>query len=112
MDKQAVAADKKKGLRGIHLLNAWSIDNKICLGQLKIDDKSNEIAAMSQLLDLLDSPFQPRSAPGECSIVSLLKTSCGVSNSNTFRGLLLSRNSTFSRSSREISSNLLVLGKY
>lgn len=47
-------ADKKKGLRGIHLLNAWSVDNKICLGQLKIDDKSNEIPAMSQLLDLLD----------------------------------------------------------
>jgi len=47
-------ADKKKDLRGIHLLNAWSADNKICLGQLKIDDKSNEIPAMSQLLDLLD----------------------------------------------------------
>jgi predicted transposase YbfD/YdcC len=47
-------ADKKKGLRGIHLLNAWSVDNKICLGQLKIDDKSNEIPAMSRLLDLLD----------------------------------------------------------
>jgi predicted transposase YbfD/YdcC len=47
-------ADKKKDLRGIHLLNAWSVDNKICLGQLKIADKSNEIPAMTQLLDLLD----------------------------------------------------------
>lgn len=47
-------ADKNKDLRGIHLLNAWSADNKICLGQLKIDDKSNEIPAMAQLLDLLD----------------------------------------------------------
>ena len=47
-------ADKKKDLRGIHLLNAWSANNKICLGQLKIDDKSNEIPAMAQLLDLLD----------------------------------------------------------
>ena len=47
-------ADNKKDLRGIHLLNAWSVDNKICLGQLKIDDKSNEIPAMSRLLDLLD----------------------------------------------------------
>lgn len=47
-------ADKEKNLREIHLLNAWSVDNKICLDQLKIDDKSNEIPAMSQLLDLLD----------------------------------------------------------
>jgi predicted transposase YbfD/YdcC len=47
-------ADKKKEVRGIHLLNAWSVDNKICLGQLKTADKSNEIPAMTQLLELLD----------------------------------------------------------
>jgi len=47
-------ADKSKDLRGIHLLNAWSARDKICLGQLKIDDKSNEIPAMPRLLDLLD----------------------------------------------------------
>jgi predicted transposase YbfD/YdcC len=47
-------ADKNKDLRGIHLLNAWSARNKICLGQLKIDEKSNEIQAMPRLLDLLD----------------------------------------------------------
>ena len=47
-------ADKYKDLRGIHLLNAWSADNKICLAQLKIDDKSNEIPAMPELMDQLD----------------------------------------------------------
>jgi predicted transposase YbfD/YdcC len=47
-------ADKQKDLRGIHLLNVWSADNKICLAQLKIDDKSNEIPAMSELMDQLD----------------------------------------------------------
>lgn len=47
-------ADKQKGLSGIHLMNAWSVDNKISLGQLKVDDKSNEIIAMPQLMDLLD----------------------------------------------------------
>jgi predicted transposase YbfD/YdcC len=47
-------ADKQKGLSGIHLMNAWSADNKICLGQLKVDDKSNEIIAMPQLMDTLD----------------------------------------------------------
>jgi len=47
-------ADKLKGLNGIHLMNAWSADNKICIGQLKVDDKSNEIIAMPQLMEALD----------------------------------------------------------
>ena len=47
-------ADKQKGLSGIHLMNAWSADNRICLGQLKVDDKSNEIIAMPQLMETLD----------------------------------------------------------
>jgi predicted transposase YbfD/YdcC len=47
-------AEKRKGLSGIHLMNAWSSDNRICLGQIKVDDKSNEIIAMPQLMDMLD----------------------------------------------------------
>ncbi len=46
--------EKSKGLSGIHLMNAWSADNRICLGQIKVDDKSNEIIAMPQLMDALD----------------------------------------------------------
>lgn len=47
-------ADKHLDLSGIHLLNAWSADNRICLGQLKVDDKSNEITAMPELMESLD----------------------------------------------------------
>jgi predicted transposase YbfD/YdcC len=47
-------ADANSGLRAIHLLNAWSVENKICLGQRKVDDKSNEITALPELMDLLD----------------------------------------------------------
>ena len=47
-------AEKCKKLSGIHLMNAWSADNRICLGQIKVDDKSNEIIAMPQLMDMLD----------------------------------------------------------
>ncbi|MBA3603458.1 MAG: ISAs1 family transposase [Parachlamydiaceae bacterium] len=46
--------DKLANLTGIHLLNAWSADNDICLGQLKVDDKSNEITAVPKLMDSLD----------------------------------------------------------
>jgi len=38
----------------IHLVHAWSVENNICLGQLKTADKSNEITAIPELLDLLD----------------------------------------------------------
>ena len=37
----------------IHLVNAWSVENGICLGQRKTRDKSNEITAIPELLDML-----------------------------------------------------------
>ena len=44
----------EKGLKAIHLLNAWSHENGICLGHLKVSNKSNEITAMPELMQLLD----------------------------------------------------------
>ena len=38
----------------IHLVNAWSSSNQMILGQVKIEDKSNEITAIPTLLDLLE----------------------------------------------------------
>jgi predicted transposase YbfD/YdcC len=38
----------------IHLVHAWNVANNICLGQLKTGDKSNEITAIPELLDLLE----------------------------------------------------------
>jgi predicted transposase YbfD/YdcC len=39
----------------IHLVHAWSVENNICLGQIKTQRKSNEITAIPELLDLLDA---------------------------------------------------------
>jgi predicted transposase YbfD/YdcC len=39
--------------KAVHILNAWSCRNKVCLGQIKVDDKSNEITAIGPLLDRL-----------------------------------------------------------
>lgn len=47
-------AEKGIGLQGVHILNAWSKENGICIGQLKVNDKSNEIKAIPQLIELLD----------------------------------------------------------
>ena len=37
----------------IHLVHAWSVENGICLGQRKTRDKSNEITAIPELLEML-----------------------------------------------------------
>ena len=43
-----------QGLKGLHIVNAWCTENKLCLGQFDVDSKSNEITAIPELLDLLD----------------------------------------------------------
>jgi len=38
----------------VHMVSAWSASNGVVLGQVKTDDKSNEIDAIPKLLDLID----------------------------------------------------------
>jgi predicted transposase YbfD/YdcC len=35
-------------------LSAWASENRLVLGQVKVDEKSNEITAIPQLLNVLD----------------------------------------------------------
>ena len=46
--------DKVSGISATHLVSAWSVENNMCLGQVKVANKSNEIKAIPVLLDLLD----------------------------------------------------------
>ncbi len=46
--------DTAKGKTGIYMVSAWATENQLVLGQRKVDDKSNEITAVPQLLRLLD----------------------------------------------------------
>lgn len=62
--KKEVVSIDGKSIRGskdsfhnrspIHMVNAWASSNELVLGQLRVDDKSNEITAIPLLLDLLD----------------------------------------------------------
>ena len=38
----------------IHMVSAWATANRLVLGQVKVDDKSNEITAIPELLKVLD----------------------------------------------------------
>jgi predicted transposase YbfD/YdcC len=46
--------DKTLGKAAIHMVSAWAEANELVLGQVKVDDKSNEITAIPALLALLD----------------------------------------------------------
>lgn len=43
----------KKGFK-LHMVSAWAVSNGISLGQVKVDDKSNEIIAIPSLIKSLD----------------------------------------------------------
>jgi predicted transposase YbfD/YdcC len=43
-----------RGLAPLHLVSAWAGANQVSLGQVAVDDKSNEITAIPRLLELLD----------------------------------------------------------
>ena len=38
----------------MHVVSAWAGETQIVLGQLAVDEKSNEITAIPKLLDLFD----------------------------------------------------------
>jgi len=60
---EVIAVDGKKlrrshdtgaGKAAIHMVSAWATNNRLVLGQRKVDDKTNEITAIPELLEALD----------------------------------------------------------
>ena len=47
------AKDIPKGKEGLYMVSAWAAEQGIVLGQSKVDEKSNEITAIPELLDVL-----------------------------------------------------------
>lgn len=45
--------DQRAGKKAIYMVSAWANENKLVLGQRKVDEKSNEITAIPELLDVL-----------------------------------------------------------
>lgn len=47
------SADSGVGKSAIHMVSAWASENNLILGQVKAEEKSNEITAIPELLDLI-----------------------------------------------------------
>jgi hypothetical protein len=48
------ASPSNKGSSGLYILNAWVSENCFCIGQEKVEEKSNEITAIPKVLESLD----------------------------------------------------------
>ena len=46
--------DRASSRAAIHMVSAWACENGLIIGQVKTDEKSNEITAIPKLLDALD----------------------------------------------------------
>ncbi len=51
---QKGTADKDKPNSFVHIVSAWSTENGLTLGQLKVEGKSNEITAIPKLLEMIN----------------------------------------------------------
>lgn len=45
---------RSKGNQGLYIVNAWVSEHRVCIGQKKVEDKSNEIEAIPRLIEDLD----------------------------------------------------------
>jgi predicted transposase YbfD/YdcC len=46
--------DRGDGKSAIHMVSAWAVENKLSLGQVVVDEKSNEITAIPELIRVLE----------------------------------------------------------
>jgi predicted transposase YbfD/YdcC len=87
-EKQIVLDGKKlkgqspssKGNKGLYIVNAWVAENKLCIGQGRVNDKSNEITAIPEVLreiDITDSVVTIDAIGCQKEIVSQIKEQHG-----------------------------------
>ena len=55
IDGKTIRGSSKNGGNAVHAVSAWVGEEEIMLGQLAVDEKSNEITAIPKLLDLIDA---------------------------------------------------------
>jgi len=54
VDGKTIRGSKNAAHKAYHVVSAWVAENQITLGEIAVNEKSNEIAAVPELLDMLD----------------------------------------------------------
>jgi predicted transposase YbfD/YdcC len=54
IDGKTIRGSGNAAHKAYHVISAWVAENQITLGEIKVEEKTNEIAAVPELLDMLD----------------------------------------------------------
>ena len=54
IDGKTICGSKNAAHKAYHVVSAWVSENQITLGEIAVDEKSNEITAIPKLLDMVD----------------------------------------------------------
>lgn len=54
IDGKTICGSKNAQHKAYHVVSAWVSENQITLGEITVDEKSNEITAIPKLLDMVD----------------------------------------------------------
>ena len=54
IDGKTMCGNQQNGEKPSHIVSAWSAEDGFCLGQTAVDEKSNEITAIPELLDKIN----------------------------------------------------------
>jgi len=54
IDGKTICGSKNAAHEAYHVVSAWVSENQITLGEIAVDEKSNEITAIPKLLDMID----------------------------------------------------------
>jgi predicted transposase YbfD/YdcC len=94
IDGKTIRGAKINGKSPIHMVSAWSSLNNIVLGQVKVDEKSNEITAIPMLIENLAI---------EGAVITIDAMGC----QSTITELIIERKSNYVLSLKENQSSLL-----
>ena len=53
IDGKTMRGSRGKNTKPLHIVSAWAKERGVCFGQKTVDDKSNEIPAIKELLDII-----------------------------------------------------------
>lgn len=54
IDGKTIRNSKEETKKAVHMVSAWASKNQLVLGQIRTEEKSNEITAIPELLDMID----------------------------------------------------------
>jgi predicted transposase YbfD/YdcC len=73
IDGKTICGSKKADGKGVHVVSAWVGENNLTLGELATGEKSNEITAVPELLDMLDIQGDVVTADAMCCQTAIVK---------------------------------------